>query len=76
MGALRTVPGMIKGKASPSFHTSIPTARCSTRVLCGHRRIVQMKHLVAGAALNSDRRKCPEEIKGALVPSNNGDLLS
>lgn len=47
----------------------------SSRVLRGH-RTVQTKHLVSGAALNPDRRKCPEEIKGAFVPSNNGDLLS
>ena len=76
MGALSTVPGMTEGEGSVSFHSSTPTARCSTRVLCGHRRIVQMQHLVAGAVLNSDKRNYPEEIKGALVPSNNGDLLS
>lgn len=76
MRALSTVPGMTKGEGSASFHAGIPTARCSTRVLGGHRRVVQTKHLVAGAALNSDRRNYPEEIKGVLDPSNNGDLLS
>lgn len=75
MGSFSTVPGTTEGEGSASFYSSTPTARCSTRVLCGHRRIVQMQHLGAGAALNSDRRNYPEESKGALVPSNNGDLL-